>query len=404
MIDRRLILAGLAATAALGMPARGRAAGRYDPGASDTEVKVGNTTAYSGPISQFGAIGRAMTACFAQVNDAGGVNGRRITLLSADDAYSPPKTVEATRRLVEQDGVLFLAGGIGTPTQTAVQRYLNTRKVPQLFILGGSSKWGKPAENPWSMGWSPTYAAEAEIYAKYALAAKPDAKIGVLYANDDFGRDYLDGFKKGLGPHAGRIVSAVTVMATDPTVDSQVLALQASGCDVLLNAGPGKTASQAIRKAGELGWKPLHFVNNNSAGVDAFIKPAGFQHAQGLVTAQYRKDPVDPVWAEDPGVVAWKAWMAKYCPEASLTDEFYTHGYSVAQTVVQVIRQCGDDLTRENVMRQAADLRSVALPLLLPGIVLKTSATDFYPMQSMRLSRFAGERWQLFGDTIGAED
>ncbi|MES2481687.1 MAG: ABC transporter substrate-binding protein, partial [Pseudomonadota bacterium] len=384
---RRQVVAGLAASAASLLPAVSRAA-TYDTGASDREIKIGNTAAYSGPISQFGALGTAMSAYFKFVNDNGGINGRQIRFVSVDDAYSPPKTVEQTRKLVEEEGVLFLAGSVGTPTQVAVQKYLNGRRMPQLFLLGGSSRWGQPSEYPWTMGWSPTYLAEAAVYGKHILQTVAEPRIGIMYTNDDFGRDYFEGLKRGLGDKARLIVAEVTTAATDPTVDSQVLQLRAAGVNAFVNAGAGKGAVQAVRKASELGWKPAHYLNSNSAGIESFLKPIGVEHAVGVFTANYRKDPADPVWANDVGVIEWKNWMTKYNPGVSLANELYTQGYSVAQSVVQVIRQAGDNLTRANIMKQAASLKGVQLPLLVPGVQLNTSDTDFFPMQTMRLSRF----------------
>ena len=408
MIDRRNFLAGamgLTATALAARPAHSQArSANYGPGVSDTEIRIGHTNAFSGPVSAFSAIGVAMEAYFRSINDAGGINGRKLVLLTEDDQYSPPKTVEATRKLVERDEVLFMAAGMGTPTQSAVQPYLNGKKVPQLFVLGGASKWGRPRENPWTIGWSPTYASEAGVYARHILANRPDAKIAVFYANDDFGKDYLEGLKQGLGDKVGMIVAEASAQATDATVDSPIAILKASGADVLVNAGPGKGASQAIRVCAQLGWKPLHYLNNNSTGIRNFLEPAGLENAEGIITALYRKDPNDPRWKDDAGMNVWREWMAKYNPSESTSNDLFVQGYSVAQTICQVLTQCGDELTRENIMRQAAALRNFELPLNLPGITLNTSESDFYPMEAMQLARFNTERWELFGETIDTSD
>jgi branched-chain amino acid transport system substrate-binding protein len=357
------------------------AKGKYDDGASDTEIKIGHSIPYSGPASAYGTIGKAIDAYFKKINEEGGLNGRKIKFISQDDGYSPPKTVEVIRQLVEQEKVLFVFNTLGTPPNTAIQKYMNSKKVPQLFVATGASKWGMPKEFPWTMGWQPDYNTEGQIYAKYLLANQKDAKIAILYQNDDYGKDYLEGFHKGLGD-AGKklIVSEVSYEVTDPTVESQV-----------------------IQMAGEIGWKPLHFLNNVSASVSSVLKPAGLEYAQGILTAAYLKDPTDKQWFGHQGYLEWLEWMKKYHPSGNIADSFNVYGYTVAQTMVQVLKQCGDDLTRASIMKQAASLKALTLPMMLPGIKINTSATDFYPIQSVQLQRFKGETWELFGDILAAE-
>jgi len=380
------------------------AKGKYDEGATDTEIKIGNSVPYSGPASAYGTIGKAIDAYFKKINDEGGIGGRKIKFISQDDGYSPPKTVEVIRQLVEQEKVLFVFNTLGTPPNTAIQKYMNSKKVPQLFVATGASKWGMPKEFPWTMGWQPDYNTEGQIYAKYLLANQKDPKIAILYQNDDYGKDYLEGFHKGLGD-AGKklIVSEVTYEVTDPTVDSQVIQMASKGANAFFNITTPKFAAQAIKKAGEIGWKPLHFLNNVSASVSSVLKPAGFEVSQGIVTAAYLKDPTDKQWAGHQGYLEWVEWMKKYNAQGNLADAFNVFGYTVAQTMVQVLKQCGDDLTRANVMKQAASLKGLSLPMLLPGIKINTSATDFYPIQSVQLQRFKGETWELFGDILSAE-
>src|SRR5690349_10756535 len=373
---------------------------KYDIGATDSEIKLGQTMPYSGPASAYGTIGRAEQAYVQMINEKGGINGRKITLLSLDDGYSPAKTVEQTRRLVEQDQVLFLYQSLGTPTNTAVQRYLNAQKVPQLLVATGATKWGDPKNFPWTMGWQPSYHAESMIYAKYIVDNKPDAKIAVLYQNDDYGKDYLNSLRAGLATKSKAILKEASYEVTDPSVDSQVVSLQAAGADTLFIFATPKFAAQAIRKTFDIGWRPLQFVNNVSNSVGSVLQPAGLDKSEGLLSSFYLKDPTDPQWAKDKGFKDWVDWMKKYYPQGDLSDIFNVYGYSAAQTLVQVLQQCGDDLTRENVMRQAASLRNVELPMLLPGVKLNTSATDFYPLEQMQLARFDGKRWVLFGDVL----
>jgi branched-chain amino acid transport system substrate-binding protein len=403
-ITRRKLLVGAAAVGVVASVRPGFAAGKYDEGATDKEIKLGGIHPQSGPASSYGTIGKAIGAYFDKINaEEGGIKGRKIVWVDLDDGYSPPKTVEVARQLVEQEKVLALFNPLGTPPNTAIQKYMNTKKVPQLFVATGASKWGNPKEFPWTMGWQPDYATEGQIYAKFAIANAKDAKIGILYQNDDYGKDYLGGFKKGLGANTSKIVKEVSYEVTDPTVDSQILQLKDSGANVFFNITTPKAAAQAIKKAGEIGWKPMHFLNNVSISVGVVMKPAGLDNSQGIITAQYGKDPTDPQWAGHQAMIEWTAWMKKYYPSGSLADAANVYGYSVAQTMVQVLKQCGDDLTRANVMRQAANLKDLVLPMSLPGIKINTSPTDFYPIQSVQLSRFKGETWELFGDVLSAE-
>jgi branched-chain amino acid transport system substrate-binding protein len=371
---------------------------KYGPGVTDTEIKIGQTMPYSGPASAYGVIGKAEAAYFAMINDQGGVNGRKINLISLDDGYSPPRTVEQTRKLVEQEEVLLIFQSLGTPTNTATQKYLNAKKVPQLFLATGASKWGNPKNFPWTMGWNPSYQAEGRIYAQHILETKPDARIAVLYQNDDFGKDYLVGFKGMLGDKAAKlIVAEQTYEVTDPTVDSQVVSLKASGADVLVTFATPKFAAQVIRKVYDIGWRPVHYLTNVSISVAAVLVPAGLEKAAGVMSANYMKDATDTQWKDDPAIKVWDEWMKKYHKGADPHDGFNAYGYTTAQTLVHVLKACGDDLTRENVMRQAANLKAVELPMLLPGITLNTSPTDFYPIGEMVLTRFDGKRWAVTG-------
>jgi branched-chain amino acid transport system substrate-binding protein len=378
------------------------AAGRYDEGASDTEIRIGNTNPYSGPASAYGAIGKTLDAYFRKVNDEGGINGRRLAFISYDDGYAPPKTRELVRKLVEHDKVLLIFQTLGTPSNAAIQGYLNRLGVPQLFVSTGASRWGDPKRYPWTMGYHPDYRTEAIVYARHILATVKDARIAVLMQNDDYGRDYLDGLKAGLGKDAGRIVAVATYEVADPTVDSQIIQLKAAGANVLLNVSTPKFAAQAIRKVADLEWKPAHYLNTISSWV-ATLRQAGVANAQGILTAQYGKDPTDPQWATAPDVVEWQAFMHKYLPNGDPADFGHAYGYAVAALMTVVLRNAGDDLTRANVMKQAASLKDVELPMLLPGIKANTSATDFYPLQSLRMARFEGETWRLFGDLISAD-
>jgi ABC-type branched-subunit amino acid transport system substrate-binding protein len=375
---------------------------KYDPGASDTEIKIGNIMPYSGPASAYGTIGKAEAAYFKKINDEGGVNGRKINFISVDDGYSPPKAVEMARRLVEQDQVLLVFNSLGTPSNSAIHKYMNAKKVPQLFVATGATKWDDPKNFPWTMGWQPNYQTEAAIYAKHVLQTKPDAKIAVLYQNDDYGKDYLKGFEDGLGDKAKTmIVAKASYETSDPTVDSQIVQLQASGANVFFNITTPKFAAMAIRKAYDIGWKPVQYLNNVSASIGSVLVPAGLEKSVGVISTQYLKDPLDDHWKDDKGMKDWYAFMAKYYPDGNLKDGSNTFGYAVAQTLVQVLKQCGDNLTRENVMKQAANLKDWRSDLLLPGIKINTSATDFAPIQAERLVRFDGKEYVPFGDIVG---
>jgi branched-chain amino acid transport system substrate-binding protein len=401
-LTRRTVLAAAPAALAFGAAARpARAAKEYGPGVTDTEIKIGNTCFYSGPASSYGTIGRAMAAYYRMVNDTGGVNGRKITFISYDDAYSPPKTVEMTRKLVEEDHVLLDAGPLGTPTNTAIWHYMNQHKVPQLFVGTGASKWDDPKGHPWTIGWQPTYRNEGHIYAAYILKQNPAAKIGVLYQNDDFGKDYLRGVRDRVGDKGpAKVVLAASYETTDATCDSQIIALKAAGCDAFVNTAIPKFAAQAISKAAEIEWKPIHVLSSVGQSVSAVLKPAGLENSKGIVSDFYLKDPTDPTWKNDAGYKWWAGFMDKYYPRGDKTDIFNVYGPSNAATVVRVLKQCGDELTRENVMKQAANLHDFTLPMLLPGITINTSPTDFAPVKQVRMARFDGARWQLFGPLL----
>jgi branched-chain amino acid transport system substrate-binding protein len=377
---------------------------KYDQGASDTEIKIGNTNPYSGPASAYGTIGKTIDAYFKKVNAEGGINGRKINFISYDDGYSPPKTVEQVRKLVESDEVLLVFQPLGTPSNTAIQKYMNAKKVPQLFVATGATKWGDPKNNPWTMGWQPNYQSESRIYAKYILEKHPNGKIGILYQNDDYGKDYVKGFKDGLGDKAKTmIVSELPYETTDPTVDSQIVNLKASGADIFFNVTTPKFAAQAIKKAADIGWKPVHILNQVSSSVGAVLKPAGVENAVGILTTGYLKDQTDPQWKDDAGFKAFIAFMDKYYPDGDKTSSFTGYGYSVAQTLVQVLKQCGDNLTRENVMKQAANMKDLKLDMLLPGITINTSPTDFYPIEQNQMMKFDGTKWETFGPILSGE-
>ena len=386
--------------AGLSMPARGQK--QYDSGASDTEIVIGNLMPYSGPASAYGVVGRALAAYFDKVNaEEGGVNGRRIRFISLDDGYSPPRAVEQARKLVEHDQVLFITQVLGTPSNAAIQRYLNQRKVPQLFAASGATRWGDPAAFPWTMGWQPSYQSEAKIVAAHILDTRPAARIAVLYQNDDYGRDYLKGFREGLSERArSMVIAEASYEVSDPTVDSQMLSLKASGADTFFNITTAKFAAQSIRKAAEIGWKPQHYLNSVSSGVASVMTPAGLNNGVGIITAAYTKDPTDPQWAGSPEIEAWQAWMRRYHPGGDLRDNLNVYGYSVAQTVVQVLRQCGDRLTRDNIMKQATSL-DMSLPMLLPGVKVRTASDDYFPIESAQLMRFNGRGWERFGPVYG---
>ena len=402
--DRRSFIIGGAAAVPTLIPAfAALAGGKYDSGATDKEIKIGNTNPYSGPASSYGVIGKCIQAYWTMVNDRGGINGRQVNFITYDDGYSPPKTVEMIRRLVENDQVLCTFNTLGTPTNTAIHRYMNQKKVPQLFVATGASKWGKPKEYPWTMGFQPDYHTEAVIYAKHILANVKDPRIAVLMQNDDYGKDYYEGFKEGLGKDADKVVKHVTYEVTDPTVDSQIIQLAGSDANVFFNISIPKFAAQAIRKAGALGWKPVHYLNNVSSSVTSTLKPAGLENSQGIITGLYLMDPTDKQWQADAGMKAWREFMAKYMPGANTGDGNYVFAYAVSYLMEQTLKKCGDDLTRANLMRQAANHRKLAVPLLLPGITVSTGPADFYPIQSIRLARFRGESWELFGDVLSHE-
>jgi len=374
---------------------------KYDPGASDTEIRIGNTNPYSGPASAYGTIGKSIAAYFKMVNDQGGINGRKINFISYDDGYSPPRTVEMARKLVEQDQVLFVFQTLGTPSNTAIHKYMNMKKVPQMHVATGATKWNDPKGNPWTMGWQPNYQSEAKIYAQHILKNSPNAKIAVLYQNDDYGKDYLKGLHDGLGAKKSMIVKEVSYEVSDPTVDSQIVQLQASGADVFVNITTPKFAAQAIRKVYDIGWKPVHYLNNVSIGIGSVLTPAGLEKSVGLLTVAYLKEPTDKQFENDAAMTQWREFMKKYYPDGSLIDNLNVYGYSVAQTIAQVLRQCGDNLTRENVMRQAANMKRYRVETLLPGVVVDTGADDFAPIESVQLQRFNGKEWVRFGEVMG---
>ena len=377
---------------------------KYDTGATDTEIKIGNIMPYSGPASAYGIIGKTEAAYFKKINDAGGINGRKINFISYDDAYSPPKTVEQARKLVESDEVLFIFNSLGTPPNSAIHKYMNSKKVPQLFVATGATKWNDPKDFPWTMGWQPNYQSESRIYAKYLLKEKPDAKIAVMYQNDDYGKDYLKGLKDGLGAKAASmIIMEESFETSEPTVDNHIVKLKSTNADVFVNISTPKFAAQAIKKIAEIGWKPLHILNNVSASVGSVIKPAGFDNSQGIMSAAYLKDASDRQWDNDPGMKQFYEFMAKDFPEGDRLDGGTVVGYGVAQTLVQVLKQCGDDLTRENIMKQAANVKGFRTEVLLPGITVDTSPTDFAPISQLQLMRFKGDKWELFGDVISGD-
>jgi len=401
--NRRTFVGGLSAAAMLSGSRAAFAQKKYDDGVTDKEIKIGHTNPYSGPASSYGIIGKAEEAYWKSVNDRGGINGRTIKFITLDDGYSPPKTVEVVRQLVEQDKVLCTFNTLGTPTNTAIHKYMNQKKVPMLFVATGASKWGNPKEFPWTMGYQPDYHTEAVIYAKHLLANVKDPTVAVLMQNDDYGKDYWEGFKEGMGKEVGRIVKHVTYEVTDPTVDSQVIQMKESGANVFFNISIPKFAAQSMRKAADIGWRPVQYLNNVSAQVTTTMKPAGFENVQGVTTAAWLKDPTDHQWDVDEEMKAWRDWMAKYNPNGNLGDVNYVYAYSVSFLMEQTLKKCGDELTRENLMRQAANHQKLRVPGLLPGITVSTSPTDFYPVQAVQLQRFKGESWELFGDIMHAE-
>ena len=400
-LTRRTVLVAAPVALTFAASRAARAAKSYGPGVTDTEIKIGNTGPYSGPASSYGTIPKSMAAYYRMVNDQGGVNGRKINFISYDDGYTPPKTVEMTRKLVEQDQVLAVTSPLGTPTNSATWHYMNQHQVPQLFIASGATKWDDPKGHPWTIGWQPNYQSEGRIYASFIVTDRPDGKIGVLYQNDDAGKDYLKGVTDGLGDkHKSMIVLAASYEPTDPTIDSQIVAMKAAGCDVLVTAAIPKMAAQAIKKAAEIEWKPLHVLTSVANSVGATLKPAGLEISKGVVSDFYLKDPTDPQWEDDPGFKAWLTFMDKYYPDGDKSDSGNLYGPSIAATTVQVLKQCGDELTRENVMKQAANLHDFTTPLLLPGVEINTSPTDFAPIKQVQMARFDGTRWQLFGPIL----
>jgi branched-chain amino acid transport system substrate-binding protein len=404
-VKQKLRIAAFA-TAVIAFAATGGSAlaqKKYDTGATDTEIKIGNIMPYSGPASAYGVIGKTEEAYFRMINAEGGVNGRKINFISYDDGYSPPKAVEQTRKLVESDEVLLMFNPLGTPSNSAIQKYLNSKKVPQLFVATGATKWDDPKDFPWTMGWQPSYQSEARIYAKYLLKEKPDGKIAVLYQNDDFGKDYLKGLMDGLGAKSSMIIAQESYETNEPTIDNHIVKLKSTGADVFISITTPKFAAQAIKKVAEIDWKPLQIVSNVSASVGGVIKPAGFENSQGILSATYAKDGADRQWDNDPGMKKVFAFIEKYYPDANKLDGNVVYGYGAAQTMVKVLEMCGDNLTRENVMKQAASLKNFVPDTLLPGVTINTSATDFAPVKQLQMMRFKGERWDLFGDIISGE-
>jgi branched-chain amino acid transport system substrate-binding protein len=393
----------LAALLATSVATAATAQKKYDPGATDTEIKVGNIMPYSGPASAYATIGKTEEAYFKKINSEGGINGRKITFISYDDGYSPPKTVEQARRLVESDEVLLIFNSLGTANNTAIQKYMNAKKVPQLFVSTGAAKWNDPKNFPWTMGWQPNYQTEARIYAAYILKNHPGKTIGVLYQNDDFGKDYVNGLREGLGDQAGKLIVVESSYETSsPTVDSQVVQIKAANPDIFVNISTPKFAAQAIKKLGELKWTPIHFLTNVSVSVGSVMKPAGYENGQGVLSAAYLKDPKDPQWKDDAGLNEWRTFMTKWYPEGDQEDASTVFGYGVAQGLVQVLKQCKDDLTRENIMKQAANL-NFELGVYLPGTKIKTSPADFAPLEQLQMMRFKGESWELFGPLMSGE-
>ncbi|MBV8410604.1 MAG: ABC transporter substrate-binding protein [Alphaproteobacteria bacterium] len=401
--NRRSFLGGASAAAIVSSSSVSYAQKKYSDGASDTEIKIGHTNPYSGPASAYGVIGKTIQAYWKSVNEAGGINGRKVNFITLDDGYTPSKTVECIRQLVEQDKVLCTFNTLGTPTNTAIHKYMNQKKVPQLYVATGASKWGNPKEFPWTMGFQPDYHTEAVIYAKHILANVKDPKIAVLMQNDDYGKDYWEGMKDGLGKDIDKVVKHVTYEVTDPTVESQVIQLKDSGANVFFNVSTPKFAAQSMRKAAEIGWRPAQYLNNVSASVASAMKPAGFENVQDVLTAAYLMDPTDHQWDDNADMKAWRDWMTKHNSGASLSDANNVFAYAVSTLMHETLRKCGDELTRENLMKQAANFQRFRLPMVLPGITVSTGPTDFYPIQAVQLQRFKGETWELFGEVMHAE-
>jgi branched-chain amino acid transport system substrate-binding protein len=402
-IQSRLLVFSAAAALLAASSSGALAQKKYDTGATDTEIKIGNIMPYSGPASAYGVIGKTEEAYFKKINAEGGINGRKINFISYDDAYSPPKTVEQARKLVESDEVLFLFNPLGTPPNSAIQKYLNSKKVPQLFVATGATKWNDPKEFPWTMGWQPNYQSESRIYAKYILKEKPNAKIAILYQNDDYGKDYVKGLKDGLGAKASMIIIEESYETSEPSIDSHIVKLKSLNADVFFNVTTPKFAAQAIKKMAEIEWKPLHLLNNVSASIGSVMKPAGFENSQGIISSNYLKDAADPQWKNDAGMKAFDEFLAKYFPEGNRIDGSVMYGYTVAQGIVHVLKACGDNLTRENVMKQAASIKELEISSLLPGVKVTTSDTDFAPISQLQLMKFNGDKWDLFGEVISGD-
>jgi len=400
---KRVFSAASTIAVAWGIACGGALAKEYGPGVTDTEIKLGQTMAYSGPVSAYGQYGKAEAAYFRMLNEQGGVNGRKINLVSLDDGYSPPKTVEQTRRLVESERVLALFQNLGTASNTAIQKYIAARKVPNLFVISGDSKWSDAKRFPWSTGWQPSNQTEMRVYAKHILQTKPDARIAVLYQNDDYGKDALEGLKDELGDKVGQIVAESSYEVSDPTIDSQIVSFKGAQADVFVNIATQKFAAQAIRKAHDIGWKPVHYLNSLASSVGSVLTPAGLDKSTGIISVAYLKDPTDPRWKDDPAMQDYVAFMKKYMPDANIYDNMNVFGYSAAQTMVHVLEQCGDDLTRENLMRQATSIKNLQLPMALPGIVVNTTPESRTALKSMQLASFDGKAWQLFGEVITAK-
>jgi branched-chain amino acid transport system substrate-binding protein len=393
----------LIASVAMGFVGPAAAQKKYDVGASDTEIRIGNIMPYSGPASAYGTVGKAQAAYFRMINDQGGINGRKITFISYDDAYSPPKTVEQARKLVEGDEVLLIFSSLGTAPNSAIQKYMNAKKVPQLFVSTGATKWGDPKNFPWTMGFQPNYQSEGRIYAKYILEHHPAGKVAVLFQNDDYGKDVLKGLKDGLGNKTMMIVAEAPYETGDPTVDSQIVRLKASGADIFVNISTPKFAAQAIKKVAELGWKPVHILNNVAGSIGSVLRPAGFENSKGILSTAYLKDPTDAAMANDPGVKEWVAFMDRYYPDGDKTNSSNVSGYATARLLAHVLKQCGDNLTRENVMREAANLKNVDVGMLLAGIKVNTSPSDYFPLEELQMRRFNGEGWESFGPIMSGE-
>jgi len=402
---RSRLVAAAAATAIVALTSQGAMAQKtYDTGATDTEIKIGNIEAYSGPASAYGMIGKTEDAYFKMINDAGGVNGRKINFITYDDGYSPPKTVEQARKLIESDEVFLIFNALGTPTQSAVQKYQNTKKVPQLFVATGASKWNDPKDFPWTMGFQPSYRVEARIFAKYILKNKPDAKVAVFYQNDDFGKDYVAGLKDIFGDRTSKLIIAEESYETsEPSIDSHIVKLKGTGADVLVNISTPKFAAQTIKKMAEIDWKPMHLMTDVSISIGAVMKPAGLEASEGVLSAGYLKDASDPQWKNDEGMKKFMAFADKYMPGSNISDANMVYGFAAAQTMVQVLKQAGDNLTRENVMKQAASLKGFAPDTLIPGVTITTSPTDFAPVEQLKMMQFKNGQWELFGDIISAE-